>query len=183
MRGQQTSPSLGTGPTFRLVNSVVTRFTSTSGIFCSDFDIELVNTIVWGNTSVFEPPSGGSLRTVKNCILQSAAEGAGNQVANPLFVNAPANNFRVMANSPAIDAGRASGFLSAAPSDLIDADGNLRFVDVPSVPNIGAGALPIDIGAYELAAAACPADFNHDSQVDDADFVAFLAAYNELLCP
>lgn len=31
-------------------------------------------------------------------------------------------------------------------------------------------------------AAACPADLNSDAMVDDADFVIFVAAYNELLC-
>lgn len=30
---------------------------------------------------------------------------------------------------------------------------------------------------------ACPADFNGDNVVDDADFVVFVAAYNELVCP
>jgi hypothetical protein len=28
-----------------------------------------------------------------------------------------------------------------------------------------------------------PADLNNDNQVDDADFVLFVAAYNELICP
>ena len=175
--------SAGGGPTFRLVNSVVTRFTDTDGIFCSIFTNDFVNSIIWGNASVLPEALGGYQSTATNCVLQSPIDGVDNQIADPLFVNPSANNFRVKPQSPAIDAGLASGFLSAAPSDLVDADGNFRFVDVPSVPNIGAGALPIDIGAYELAAATCPADFNHDSQVDDADFVAFLAAYNELLCP
>jgi len=29
----------------------------------------------------------------------------------------------------------------------------------------------------------CPSDFNGDNQVDDADFVVFVSAYNDLLCP
>lgn len=175
--------SAGGGPTFRLVNSVVTRFTNTEGIFCAVFDNEFVNSIVWANASAFRPPVSNYRNTATNCIFQTFVEGAGNLITDPLFVNAAANNFRLLPNSPGIDAGSAAGFLSAAPSDLIDADGGLRVVDVPSVANSGAGALPIDIGAYELAAPACPADLNHDSQVDDADFVVFLAAYNELLCP
>jgi len=173
----------GAGPTFRLVNSVVTRFTNTDGIFCPVFTNDFVNTIVWGNASVLQGFWAGYESTATNCILQSAIAGLDNQIVDPSFVNAPANNFHVKPQSPAIDAGIASGFLSAAPSDLVDADGNLRFVDVPPVPNTGKGALPIDIGAYEFAAAACPADLNHDTQVDDADFVIFLKAYNELLCP
>jgi len=32
-------------------------------------------------------------------------------------------------------------------------------------------------------ASLCPADFNCDGQVDDADFVAFVASYNELVIP
>ena len=28
----------------------------------------------------------------------------------------------------------------------------------------------------------CPCDFNHDNQVDDADFIAFVYAYNILDC-
>jgi len=29
----------------------------------------------------------------------------------------------------------------------------------------------------------CPADFNHDGFVDDADFIVFVVAYNNLICP
>jgi hypothetical protein len=32
----------------------------------------------------------------------------------------------------------------------VDVDGNPRFVDVPGVPNTGAGSPPIDMGAYEF---------------------------------
>jgi hypothetical protein len=31
--------------------------------------------------------------------------------------------------------------------------------------------------------AGCPADFNEDGAVDDADFVIFAGAYNDLVCP
>ena len=31
-------------------------------------------------------------------------------------------------------------------------------------------------------AAGCPADFNGDSLVDDADFAVFVNAYNQLIC-
>jgi hypothetical protein len=31
--------------------------------------------------------------------------------------------------------------------------------------------------------AGCPADFNRDGNVDDADFVLFADAYDTLLCP
>ncbi|MBS0187599.1 MAG: hypothetical protein JSS51_05990 [Planctomycetes bacterium] len=34
-----------------------------------------------------------------------------------------------------------------------------------------------------MANRSCPADLNNDGFVDDADFVAFAAAYNELICP
>ncbi len=34
-----------------------------------------------------------------------------------------------------------------------------------------------------FVAAPCPADLNGDTVVDDADFVLFVSAYNELLCP
>jgi hypothetical protein len=31
--------------------------------------------------------------------------------------------------------------------------------------------------------AGCPSDLNADGVVDDADFILFVAGYNELVCP
>jgi len=44
------------------------------------------------------------------------------------------------------------------------------------------GIAVVDMGAYELERSPCPADFNLDLVVDDADFVIFLAGYNLLIC-
>lgn len=48
----------------------------------------------------------------------------------------------------------------------------------------GHSASPLGgIGFGPQHASLCPADFNCDGQVDDADFVAFVASYNELVIP
>jgi hypothetical protein len=60
-------------------------------------------------------------------------QGAGNQTAPPLFVDAAAGNYRELAGSPTIDAGIASQIGS------LDLDGNARVL----------GAAP-DIGAFEF---------------------------------
>lgn len=47
------------------------------------------------------------------------------------------------------------------------------------------GSLSVALFELELEIAEgsiCPCDLNHDSFVDDADFVLFVSAYNELLC-
>ena len=40
-----------------------------------------------------------------------------------------------------------------------------------------------DIAYSNIEISSCPADLNGDDVVDDSDFVIFVAAYNELLCP
>ncbi len=64
----------------------------------------------------------------------------------------------------------------------------LTFYNDASITNRQAGA-PIDasarvdqIATIEVVALPCPADFNHDSVVDDADFLVFVVAYELLLC-
>lgn len=77
--------------------------------------------------------------------------------ADPSFVDAPAGDFRLNADSPAIDAADsfASGSLNSTnfpTSQLVDLDANIRNLDNPSTPNIGVPAwqLNIDMGAYEF---------------------------------
>ena len=42
---------------------------------------------------------------------------------------------------------------------------------------------PVRIGSDPAMPAGCPSDFNQDGFVDDTDFVTFVAAYDNLLCP
>jgi hypothetical protein len=77
--------------------------------------------------------SNSNFAVVKQEPPAAVAEGAGNQSAAPLFVNAAASDYREAAGSPTIDAGVAD---QLGPLDL---GGNPRVL----------GAAP-DIGAYEL---------------------------------
>ena len=65
------------------------------------------------------------------------------KTADPKFVDAGANNYRLQPNSPAIDAGISDG----AP--VTDKDGRLRYDDSDTANTGGGGAPYYDIGAYE----------------------------------
>ncbi len=71
-----------------------------------------------------------------------------NRVADPHFILAALDDFRLRLDSPALDAGDNSRVPNTVTADLA---GGPRFVNVPSVPDTGAGTPPIvDIGAYEV---------------------------------
>ena len=85
---------------------------------------------------------------------------------------------------------RNGSILVAPPEDA----GLLRLGDYELLEEIarvtGGKVLPVDRwedvihSLTELPAPApCPGDMNGDRAVDDGDFVIFVAAYNELLCP
>lgn len=86
-----------------------------------------VNCILWGNT----PDETGETSVSHSC-LSLATAGAGNIVANPLYVNPRAGDFRLRAGSTCVD----TGTTEEAPTT--DALGRMR-------PQ-GAG---VDMGAYE----------------------------------
>ena len=111
-------------------------------------------------------------------------------LANPLGADAVAgtadDDLRPVVSSPLVDAG-STVFLPADVMDLnldanvtqvlpLDARGELRQLDCPTVADTGAGPLPIpDIGALERR---CPADLTLDGEVDFADFLAFFNWYD-----
>ena len=144
----------------------------------------LSNCILWGNigrngNSIVD--STASATTVDYSDVEGGWAGAGehNIHADPRFVQLPSagadgdwgtsddqyGDLRLRDDSPCIDA--ASN--AAVRSDLadvdgdgdvaeplpLDHDGNARFIDVPSVPDTGAGVAPIvDMGACEASEAA-----------------------------
>jgi len=101
--------------------------------------------------SVFYNPDGQDLVWTSGGAIPQLDQD-GNMVADPLFVDPAAGNYRLDDGSPAIDAGL--GF--QAPSD--DLSGNPRYDD-PGMPNTGGGyPAYVDIGAFERQTATISGD-------------------------
>jgi len=108
------------------------------GIFTNSGMNTLTNNIIWGNSNGIA--NIGSTLTVTHSIVQGGFAGTGNLNVDPLFVSQPpvglgtSGDLRLMAGSPAIDAG------TATDAPATDLDGNPR--------PVGAG---YDMGAYEFS--------------------------------
>lgn len=119
--------------------------------------------------------------TITNSLVDSAG-GATNIKGDPMFVNEPANDFRLLPGSPCVDRGDVRGLIAAGPDDWYDFAGRVRIVDAPGVANFYPTA-PLDLGAIEFVPPACPGDLNGDGLVNDADFQIFTVMYDQLICP
>ena len=96
----------------QILNSTITGNRVTlaadgAGIFTETYSSMTVsNSIVWGNQGIDISYIWGN--DITNSVLGGPYEGIGNIVANPLFANAAAGNYRLLATSPAIDTGRST---------------------------------------------------------------------------
>jgi Right handed beta helix region len=82
-------------------------------------------------------------------IVEGGFAGAGNLNADPLFVNSPGGDFRLLAGSPAIDAGDNTSVPTGVDYDLGIGP---RFVDDPATLDSGNGVAPlVDMGAFEFS--------------------------------
>jgi len=127
------------------------------------------NSILYGNSDPVMSDAdelaldGNSTIVVEYSDVQGGFAGPGNIDADPLFINAAGNDFRLQLGSPAVDAGDNT----AVPADVLDLDGDGdtaeaipydlanggRFFDVPEVADTGNGSAPlVDMGAYEINA-------------------------------
>jgi hypothetical protein len=99
--------------------------------------------------------------------------GPGNIDADPVFVNAINDDFRLSGGSPCVDAADNDAVPLAITTDL---DGSPRFVEDGCKADTGSGAAPlVDMGAYESQCSSCDLDGN--CRVDTVDFFALLAQW------
>ena len=103
----------------------------------------LTNCIAWNNdgNSTFLNEDGNSSLTVSFCLIEPEAtnyNGSNTLTADPKFVDAVGGNFRLMAGSPAINAGSTAAYQNATGPAT----------DLGGLPRILGGR--IDLGPYEL---------------------------------
>ena len=188
-----------------LVNCVITDstrlgYSGGGGLYCIGSSLIATNCILWGNAGAGGPEIrlyNSSTLTVSYTDVaggEAAAEvddgstltwGAGNIDVDPLFVDPDGldddpntwgdNNYRVLGNSPCIDAGDNEAVTIWLTTDL---DGRLRFADrigTVDTGNPGAPGPPIvDMGPYEYQ---CTGDLDGDGEIDLADLAGLLAHY------
>src|SRR5579872_1183174 len=113
----------------------------------------VINCIIWGNSAsmagggifnFFSSP-GVSYSDVQD-LLNATPDGNGNFAADPLFVNAPTGNLRLLPGSPCVNAGT-NAAVSTPP---FPTDGVGNPLDLDDNPRINLGS--VDMGAYEWVA-------------------------------
>ncbi len=186
------------GSNTRVVNStIVGNYAPELGGIDGASPVTIENSILWGNTDDISSPEraqlGGAFHNVSNSVIEGLSDffGSGNIGGDPMFLdslgpdsipNTGDEDYRLSADSPAIDAGDdslvANDWLDldedgdTAEPVPFDLDGNARFIDG------GSGLATVDIGAYEWQGAMdCPADFTGDGVLNFFDVSAFLQAF------
>lgn len=158
-----------------------TTATSGAGFYNTSGTSTIANCIFWGNTGAGgatannQITAAGGTNTVSYSIVQGGATGTGNLNVNPQFVNLAAGDLHLQITSPAIDAGSNTMIPVGV---LVDRDGLPRRVDIASVVDTGTGGAPVvDMGAFEIQQAPCPADLNHDQEVNGIDLSVVLSGW------
>jgi hypothetical protein len=113
-----------------------------------------VNCVVAGNTGA-GGASGAAAQispatlNVTYTLTEAGYVGTGNVAAVAVFETCATTPFRLQPGSPGVDGGSNAGVAAGATLDLA---GQPRFVDLPTVPDTGAGVgALVDMGAYESA--------------------------------
>ena len=160
----------------------------------------ITNSVFWANTDIGGMDESAQIDGIADdpivnwsCVQGgwSGAGGMGNISTDPMFVDGPNGDLRLMAGSPCIDAADTT----AVPTDdfdidedgltserlPLDLDGNPRFVDDPNTPDTGCGFPNVDMGSYEfqegLALQVILGDLNFDETVSTADLLILLGAW------
>lgn len=173
-----------------LVNVTLTEnFIGLNPQAASDGTVDLVNCIIAGNAGANLLPSlRPEIPTIRWSLIQEVLVpgpnfGPGIVNVEPRFVNPVANDFRLAADSRAVDAGDAGGILSDMTRDLA---GQARRVD-DAAQDQGTGGAPLpDLGAFErVTVTGCSgadlasegAAAGGDGILDNNDFVRFIQLF------
>ena len=179
---------VGTTSTVTLRDSTFVGNTSTAssgaGFYNTSGSSTIANCIFWGNTGAGgatannQITAAGGTNTVSYSLVQGGATGTGNLSVDPQFVNLVAGDLHLQITSPAIDAGSNTMIPAGI---VVDRDGLPRRVDIASVVDTGTGGAPVvDMGAFEIQQAPpppCPADLNHDQEVNGIDLALVLSGW------
>lgn len=146
-------------PTFTnlTISNNLTYSGSSGGISNYSSNPEIVNSIFWGNyidavgsSQIYNDTNSTPIikySDIEGGCPSGAACGPGMIYSNPKFFAPDADNYRLRADSPVVDAGTNAGVTAG-----IDLDGAPRKVDMPA-SDTGSGIAPIvDMGAYETQA-------------------------------
>ncbi len=152
-----------------IVNSVFVDNHSSTLINTLSFEeireTNLTNCIIFNNSSN-SIGDYNSITTVTYSNVQGGFTGTGNIDADPMFVNAAAGDFRLLAGSPSINTGDPAGVPPAPETDII---GTLR-------PQDGA----VDMGAYEYDTTPPDVTLTLQSPLQTgADEILFAATFSE----
>ncbi|MEL6712988.1 MAG: right-handed parallel beta-helix repeat-containing protein [Planctomycetota bacterium] len=139
--------------------SNVTQFAGLTRCAGSSSSLFVSNSVLWGNVGAGgfagQAAQAENGFQVTRSIWQASSPGVGGNLnVAPVFVDAPAGDYRLTPGSPGIDAGDSGDFLYLWNRDL---SGKARFVDDPATVDTGEGsgyedAYPVvDMGAFELA--------------------------------
>jgi predicted outer membrane repeat protein len=159
--------------------------------------VAITGSILWGNQAEFgheialleSALHGSPWLIIAHSVLQGGPSeayleggamldiGPGLIEHDPMFADPGRGDFRLLAGSPAIDAGDNTAL---PPHILTDLAGLPRFIDDPAAPDVGvpggAGGHAItDIGAYERNF--CYADCDASGDLDFFDFLCFQDAF------
>jgi hypothetical protein len=161
---------------FDFVNCTFVNIAGSEGTWTA-VDPRLVNCVARGiNVNFYRAGV-----TINSSLLPFGVPGAGNIVGQAQFVNTGAGDYRLLPTSPGVDAADAAAF-EAAGALVRDAAGAVRVLDLAGVPNSGADALGLDMGAFETPASLlpplCVPDLNKDGELTFDDIQAFIAAFN-----